>query len=314
MAIPAEFQEREFESLFIQELSKLGCFTWSPGQTDEFFLGFDGALWIDPLKLIRFGFPTPTRVSRWRHMWPLWEQEFWHGRKLHPEFLTEWRKFADDAFPPKLVNFFVQHKRPHQTTEQGICGDYWGQAYFEYKIDRQQQSRLEQLEDKLSDRGVVTYSCAAFLKKTDLWKYEGSGTIVSHSNFVSAKKLSGHNRYTFIGPGHTGFANVEPTIIEDKPLLERLTSTYERSEGTYSSQVKRAGKAVHEIMVEEDSSDTGLYHQLLNRFSEVSEFGRKDDDFLSSILKVLVFNTVNSTSWAIVTAPKGRAEYGDRIK
>ena len=35
MAIPSEFLEREYESLFIQELSKLGSFTWTPGQTDE---------------------------------------------------------------------------------------------------------------------------------------------------------------------------------------------------------------------------------------------------------------------------------------
>ena len=38
MGIQAEFQEREYESLFIQELAKLGSFTWSPGQTDEFIL------------------------------------------------------------------------------------------------------------------------------------------------------------------------------------------------------------------------------------------------------------------------------------
>jgi hypothetical protein len=155
VAIPSEFQEREYESLFIQELTRLGSFTWSPGQTDEFFLGFDGALWIDPLRLMRLGFPTPDRAShRWHHFWPLWEPEFWLGQQLHSQFIKEWRRFADDAFPQKSLNFFVQHKRPCQLTKRGKHGGHWGQSYFEFKIDAQQQRRLEQLESILAMLGL----------------------------------------------------------------------------------------------------------------------------------------------------------------
>jgi hypothetical protein len=305
MAFPSEFQEREYESLFIQELAKLGSFTWSPGQTDEFFLGFDGALWIDPIRLMRLGFTAPDRASyRWHHFWPFWEPEFWRGRRLHSRLIDEWRHFADDTFPKKSLNFFVQHKRPFQTTEQGACGDHWGQAYFEFKIDKQQQRRLEQLENKLGDAGVVTYSCAAFLKKADLWTHQEKTAIVRNSNFVSAKKLSGHNRYTFIDSGHSGHANPEAEAIEDEPLFQRISSAYERSEGPFSAQVKRAGAAVDQIMIEEDPNKVGLYYQILNRFSESDEVKPRGGNFLSSLLQVMAFNTVNSTSWAIITAPK----------
>ncbi len=304
MAIPSEFQEREYESLFIQELAKLGSVTWSPGQTDECLLGFDGALWIDPSRLLRFGFPRPDHARhRWHHFWPFWEPEFWHGQQLHSQFIDEWRRFANDTFPKKSLNFFVQHKRPFQTTEQGACGDHWRQAYFEFKIDTQQQRRLEQLENKLGDAGVVTYSCAAFLKKDDLWKHQENTAIVRNSNFVSAKKLSGHNRYTFIDSGHSGYANPDPEAIEDEPLFERIASAYERSEGAFSDQVKRAGAAVHEIMNEEDPNGTGLYRQILNRFAEGSEVERIESVFLTSLIQILAFNTVNSTSYAVITAP-----------
>ena len=309
MAIPAEFQEREYESLFIQELARFGSFTWSPGQTDEFFLGFDGASWVSPLQLMRFGFPTPGAIQNRRpRLWPFWLPDFWYGKRLHPEFVNEWRRFADDAFPRKSLNFFVQHKRPHQTTVQGVCGDHWGQAYYEFKIDRQQQTRLEELENRLSNAAVVTYSCAAFLKKADLWKHQENATLIANSNFVSVKALKGHSRYTFIEPGHTGFANVDPEEIRDKPILERIAEAYEQSEGLFSYQVRTAARAVHAIMDEEAPDGTSLYHQLLSRVADGLDVERSEDDFFYSLLQVLAFNTVNSTSWAIITKPDDKEQ------
>lgn len=106
MAIPSEFLEREYESLFIQELNKLGSFTWTPGQTDEFLLGFDGASWVNPLQLMKFGFPKPVPTSKLRKFFPYWPLKFWHGEHLTRHFLHYWEKFADDFFPPKALNFF----------------------------------------------------------------------------------------------------------------------------------------------------------------------------------------------------------------
>ena len=305
MSIPPEFQEREYESLFIQELTKLGSTTWSPGQTDEFFLGFDGASWVAPLQLMKFGFPTSGPTPRWQsRFWPFWLPEYWYGERLHPEFIKEWRRFADDFFPPKSLNFFVQHKRPYQTTEQGACGDHWGQAYYEYKIDRQQQERLEQLESKLSNAGIVTYACAAFMKKADLWKHEENTSLITNSNFVSAGALNGHSRYTFIEPGHSGFANADPKEIQDRALLERISDAYENSEGSFSYQVKSASIAVQEIMDEEAPNRTSLYHQILNRGLGRLDISLDSENPVVPLLQVLSFCTVNSTSWSIINKPK----------
>lgn len=309
MPITAEFQEREYESFFIQELTKLGSATWSPGQTDECFLGFDGANWVNPLQLMKFGFPVPDfNRHRLLRLWDILQRSLWHGQVIDRHFLDEWLHFANHAFPPKSLNFFVQHKRPCQLTKRGKHGVHWGQGYFEFKIDKQQQKRLQQLENKLGASGVVTYACAAFLRKEELWNHQRKNTILSNSNFVSSKKLAGHDRYTFVKSGHSGYANPDPEVIEDEPLLTRIASAYAKSEGKFSRQVKSAGAAVHEIMNEEDPNKTSLYHQILRRIARNSEVegyegARTDGDFLSSLLQVLAFNTVNSTSWAIITAP-----------
>ena len=247
----------------------------------------------------------PTPIPRWRRaLWPFWEPDFWSGRRLDPTMIDEWRKHADDFFPPNPINFFVQHKRPHQTAEQGASGEYWKQAYYEFKINAQQQARLEALERNLGPSGVVTYACAAFLSKSQLWQHSQTADIVGNSNFISAGKLTGHTRYTFIEPGHVGHANADPTPIEDKPLLERLVSAGERSEGLFSAQIKRAGRAVNEMMAGEDTDTESLYQTLLNRLFDGLDTGDLDDDLSVSLARVLAFNAVNSTTWTIVTAPK----------
>jgi hypothetical protein len=303
MAIPSEFVEREYESLFIQELNKRGSYTWSPGQTDEFLLGFDGASWVNPLLLMKFGFPTPTPIFRLRKYFPFYPLEFWHGERLTSDFLRDWQKFADNFFPPKALNFFVQHKRPVQMTEQGAAGDHWKKAYFSIKIDKAQQRRLEMLEDGLGQSGVVTYAGAAFLSKAELWKHQEDQRIIASSNFVSAKKLREHSRYTYIEAGHTGFANEEPTIINDDPILDRLNSAFESSELGFSAQVKRAGKIVDEIMSEDDSNRTGLYFTLQKRILDRTDYRFEEGDFFLSVIRVNLFCMVNSTSWLVISRP-----------
>lgn len=309
MAIPAEFQEREYESLFIQELAKLGSFTWSPGQTDEFLLGFDGASYVNPNQLFKFGFPTPVPVSRWHHwVWPMWEPDFWLGRRLSSSLLNEWSNFADEFFAQQALNFFVQHKRPYQTTEQGASGDYWKQAYFEFKIDVQQQKRLEKLEHALGSSAIVTYACAAFLPKSKLWECQRETKIIENSNFIGAGKLTGHSRYTFVEAGQSGFANADPTPMQDEPILSKFDVALDSSKSIFSAQIKRAGSAVNEIMSNDETGGADLYFLLLDRASDIYERDDRTSGLMRSVLQVVTFCTVNSTSWTIATPPKKRVK------
>jgi hypothetical protein len=300
MSIPAEFQEREYESLFIQELSKMGSATWSPGQTDEFLLGFDGAAWIKPWSLLRFGFPAGAPRPPF---WPIFRFNLWQGRELGRELFREWEDFAEDFFPARSFNFFVQHKRPHQSTAQGASGDYWKQAYFEFKIDKQQQMRLEKLEHALGAGAVVTYSCPAFMLKRELWAYEKNAKLIANTNFVSPSLLKGHSRYTFLKPGHSGFANEDPEIINGEPLRVRFVAADERSEGGLSSQILNAGNAIHDLMSEEPEESAALYRLILERLSEVS--GRISGGLLfQAIKRIVAFNGANGTSWVVLTRPQ----------
>ena len=326
MAIPAEFQEREYESLFIQEIARLGGFTWSPGQTDENWLGFDAGMWIAPSFLLQFGFKHDAydkerfierlRYKFFRRFHPFcpWCDcaPFFKGKKLKRHFLLEWKRFTDEFFPGRALNFFAQHKRPYQSTKQGAAGNYWKKAYFEYKIDQNQQRRLARLEQKLGNSAVVTYSCAAFLRKSELWEFQSQEKIIKNSNFVSPNKLNGHSRYTFTEPGHNGFANTEPTPIKDTPLGSKLLLAAERSEASFTQLVKAAGNAVLKVMKEEEreTGDGTLFFQLTSRMRElfdIIEIGEGEEDggeLLRAITNVMAFNTINSTSWAIISPPK----------
>jgi len=323
MAISAEFQEREYESLFIQEIAHLGGFTWSPGQTDENLLGFDAGMWIAPSFLLRFGFKHGSGhnrhfveriVDRFHRFCPWRDYPHYQGERLSKEFLPEWGKFANDCFPKRALNFFAQHKRPYQSTEQGPAGDYWKSAYFQFRIDQNQQQRLAELEQRLGEASVVTYSCAAFMKKKDLWDFAERKKIIKNTNFVSPGKLSGHSRYTFIEPGHVGFANAEPTPIADNPITSRLQEAAgaERTEASFTQLVKTAGNAVSGVMAEEDreTGDGALFFQLTSRMHEQFGISEVDEDeeggveLLRAITNVMAFNTINSTSWAIISPPE----------
>jgi hypothetical protein len=297
----SEFQERQFETCFTNELGHSGFAVWSPGQTEEYFLGFDGATWLPSYFLSRMKFPG-FLANRPLHLLEMLNGP--PGIVATSEYLNDWIKLQARTFPPKAFNFFVQHKRPKQTTQRGVCGEHWGQAYFEFGIDKHQQRRLQSLEDKLGKNGVVTYSCPSFLKTTDLWGHVDKHTVLDNTNFVGASKLSGHSRYSFIDPGHTGFANPEPSIISDSPIQERLSSAAENSDETFGSQIRYAAKCVESVMYEEQSSSSILYSDLVRRASEQLSTLRIDFEgrgsYLSSLLKVSAFCVVNVTSWALL--------------
>ena len=81
-------------------------------------------------------------------------------------------------------------------------------------------------------------------------------------------------------------------------------NAYEVSEGGFSNQIKRAGKVVDEIMSEEDQNRTGLYFTLQNQILERTDYEFEGKEFFVSLLQVALFNTVNSTSWAIISKPE----------
>jgi hypothetical protein len=310
MVINSEFVEREYETLFVQEITKLGGSTWSPGQVQENLLGFDGGIWLPPKFLWQFGFPgngqTRKRLRDFFHSssWWRWHFEEFGGTHINSQTVEEWAKFADDFFPPRALNLFVQHKRPAQSTQDDVAGEHWGKAYYEYRIDSHQQERLAKLEGALGQDAVVTYSCAAFLWKRELWQYESENRILANSNFVGPSKLTGHKRYTYVEPGHRGFANADPTPVNDEPFLERLRTAYERSESNFSSLIRQAGQAVTETMTEENLDDAILYRQILDRLAGPESGELSAHPILQNIKKVLAFCAVNSTSWSIVTPPK----------
>ena len=316
MVIPAEFHEREYENFFNRELEKLGGFVWTPGQLDENILGFDAGVWLPSRRLFYWSNPRKKSLDLYYYLKYFFAYEG-RGVVLDREFLNDWEGFMNSFFPPRRLNFFAQYKRPlfvgrlrHSKIDRS--GRYWGRPYYQFYIDRNQQRRLSLLEGKLGKSGVVTYSCAAFHTKAALWRFQNEKRIVRMSNFVGPGKLNGHSKYTFVEPGHYGFANPEPEKIEDIPLYVKFVRASEVSMAeiaekeaeskSFSSLVSVASRSVISVYEEEDSNARESFYGLLNSFEKMSG-GLYGVDLYRDIFTIVSFNFLNSTSWSIISPP-----------
>lgn len=319
MAIPAEFYEREYENFFNRELEKLGGFVWTPGQLDENVLGFDAGAWLPSWRLFYWSNPKKKALDLYYFMKYFFAYEG-RGVVLDREFINDWEIFMDDFFPPKGLNFFVQYKRPLFVKYRGRsfsrringCEGRWGRSYYQYYLRKNQQRRLALLEKRLGESGVVTYSCAAFHTKNDLWKFQNEKRIIRMSNFVGPGKLNGHSKYTFIEPGHYGCANPEPEEIEDIPLSVKFARASRKSMTTgeeeevdsksFSGLVSHASNAVLSIYEEEDDNERESFYYYL-RFFEREYRLLYEVDLYRNVIIIMTFNFLNSTSWSILSPP-----------
>ena len=318
--IPAEFYEREYENFFNIELGKLGGFVWTPGQLDENVLGFDAGVWMPLRRLFYWNSPKSKPFDLFLLYFNYF---FWHEGKgiiLDREFIKDWESFMDMSFPPRRLNFFVQYKRPlfvkcsgrFRPSRMDHVRKHWGGSYYQFYLDRNQQRRLSLLENRLGKSGVVTYSCAAFHTKNDLWKFQNEKRIIKMSNFVGPGKLNGHSKYTFVKPGHYGLANPEPEEIEDIPLSIKFARASEVSMAesaekeaeskSFSSLVSVASRSVISVYEEEDSNARESFYGLLNSFEKLSG-GLYGVDLYRDIFTIMSFNFLNSTSWSIISPP-----------
>ena len=256
------------------------------------FLGFDAAFFSDTQLIF-------DRFSTWQFYPP--------GIQLSPD---EWQKYfeiADHYFPPFCFNLFVQHKRPEFIgSHMGKERSYWKHPYFRYDIDSNQQVCLEKLETAADNNALVTYACAAFHTRGELWDHTTRSTLIQSSNFVRPTDLVGHDRYSFDAPGSKGLATSEPEIIEGQGFSERFRGHLDDNDPLpLSAIIRTAGKIVKEI--------TGLSavpNRLFDRMmSDIIQEGIDEASVLHSYIVVQAFCYWNRTSWSIVAQPS--RETGD---
>ena len=285
----AEFCERQYESDFRSELTKLHQNVWMPGPVQEHTLGFDTAFFSDSQWIFKL-FPAG-------HILP-------PGIRPSPDDWQEYFDIADHHFRQCCFNLFVQHKRPEFIgSRRGKERSYWKRPYFRYDIDSNQQACLEKLETVSGYDALVTYACGAFHTNWELCEHVFRSTLIRSSNFVRPSDLKGHDRYSFDVPGSTGLATSEPEIVESQEFPERFQSHLDASDPIpISAIIKRAGKIVQET-IDTSAVPHRLYYQIM---SDAIQGRIEEASVLYSYITVQAFCYWNQTSWSIVAKSPDR--------
>lgn len=241
----AEFKEKPFENAFLAELARHTNIQFSPDQTDEGILGFDGAFFL-PLPKMHLVFPY-VRFRRWRHFVGMTASDIdSFGAKL------------DARLPTFNLNLFVQYKRP-EWLKQSNATEWpsWSHPYFRYTIEPKQQGLLEKIASTAAGRAAVLYAAAAFWKSSDLFAFGLANDIIPNSHLASAEMLTGHQRMTYAGPGSFGIAHSEPENVEG-PSLETILAAGERNEALPFTKHMKTTAGLIERALGDDSDDYQL--------------------------------------------------------
>lgn len=222
----AQFEEKTYETQLMIELVQSGRRLFAPGQVLEGIVGFDMAVLTSDR---HFWKQFPNLYPRWRRYFGIIPQG------VRPR--NEWWPRLDDEieyFPKFKYNCFIQAKRPNRMVgSKAREYDHWNAPYFRYDTFLSQQLALESLAVGTSGNALVTYACPAFHKFDELTAAIGSHQIVKQSNFCEISNLVGHGRYSFVSPGHKGWAHSDPVRIESKPFDQALETL--RNQGSQQS-------------------------------------------------------------------------------
>lgn len=242
----AEFKEKPFENAFLAELARHTNIQFSPDQTDEGLLGFDGAFFL-PLPKMHLFFPY-VRFRRWRHLVGMTASE-----------IDSFGAVLDARLPPFNLNLFVQYKRPEWLKQSNATEwSSWGHPYFRYTIEPKQQGLLEKIANTAAGRAAVIYAAAAFWKSSDLFALGLTNEIISNSNLASAELLSGHQRLTYAAAGSFGIAHSEPENVEGPSLATILAGGESNERLPFTKHMKMTAGLIDRTL----GDDSGDYQLL----------------------------------------------------
>lgn len=281
----AEFEEKEFEGFFNQELARAQAVTWSPGQVLEHKLGFDAAIHVGhPFIFDLFRIRASGRAPR--------------GMRLNARMWNDFISFVDQAFPPFRSNLFVQFKRPEHVGQHARRAREWRRwraPYFRYDIERHQQRRLRQLERAVHRRALVAYASPAFHLRSELWDAATGGEIIRRTNFVRASRFRRHHTWTYNGAGGSGWACSDPEKIDDLPFERMVAEVKERTEPrSLKVLINEAGSAIDaatRLASKRLLAPNDLYTRMANYMR-----GQSDDQLTNSLANIFAFAYVNKTA------------------
>ena len=280
-----KFEEKQYEAYLMRELLATKKDRLFPiGQVLEGQIGPDHGFFsrnLDFWRLWSLGMPVT------------WKQ----GVSLTERFWEYLKKDVDDPLFPKFkINLLVQYKRPEFiTTPRGGQYPDWKQPYFRYHIDKDQQKILSMLDTRLSSQAIVTYACAAFWKRKELFESYLKQRVVADSNFVRPRRLDGHKTYSFLRGGITGKAHSKSEDVPSISLLEEIDSGLSRALEFRSNSVflNSFAEVIRGIMIEAAPDFKATYNLMLENS------GSSESTFETNMVRIMAFTFLMNLSWYV---------------
>ena len=237
-----EFKEKTFEKQFGIEIGRRTNIIYSPDQCDERYLGFDEAFFL-PL-------PDLISVAPYRRL-----RRF---ARLSGVSVREFEHIAEELsrrMPPFRFNIFAQYKRPDYLVSRGAkqWAD-WEQPFFRYETTPHQQEALSEIETLSRGRAAAIYASPAFLTSDALWRHVEEGEVVQNSNIASVGRLVGHEKYTYVSPGHYGKGHSETEEIESQHVFETLDAGMENEPLPFNQHLKQTANTITKAIRVNDES------------------------------------------------------------
>jgi hypothetical protein len=191
--------------------------------------------------------------------------------------------------------------------------------YWRFWTREHQQTILEKVSAKLSNRALVAYACAAFHEARSLFHHIEHNELVQNSTFIRALKLQGHLCWAYDSPGTRGVALSEPTIVDDESLLLQLRRVAEQVEkdptithkDPLDNLIWLARRIVETCKEEHDSVSTGkgngnprVQEVLRQTFQLEQELAQISDaqlrEVVRSFAQVQIFCDIFQLFWGVI--------------
>ena len=211
-------------------------FALSAGQVLEKIVGYDAA-----------AAPSASHV-----VWRMMQLPRPPGVRLLPSLWAPGVIPSADRLPATPVTLVLQFKRPEYL--YGASAQqwrFWGQPYFRFRREAEQQRVLYTLERSVGDDAVVRYAAPAFWRRGELEAAHLRRQVIEQSGFVRPSRLARHKWWTYLRPGIDGRANERGTraLFEARDdLISNLFARVERStelvpSDAFGNHIQRVGDA-----------------------------------------------------------------------
>lgn len=268
----AQFSEKTYENYFQIELGRRTRYSFAPGQTDEAYVGFDGAFHL-PMRILT-GIIGPG--------WPRLA-----GMPL--DLIDDIGAKLDGRLPGFRLNLIIQYKRPHYMSRFNASEwSSWNGPYFRYETEPRQQSVLEKVAAATAGRAAVVYASAAFWENSELFARAPARTIVAASNIAEVTRLTGHHRYSYQGAGHSGIGHSAPESIDSEPFDAILRRGEDLEPLPFTRQLKQIDAALRKA-VGDDPDCRKLFEAARAAVAGPFADGRADS-WVDSLISVIAFS------------------------